>query len=81
MEKSKIVIVSEYEEDTDNEYFILGFEYTIIRIKQTSVNFFQSLFSINRNLNICFFVTQKKSYNEHIQIQYKEMLTQHLKKK
>ena len=70
MDESKIIIISEYKENN----FILVFERTIIYIKQTSINFLQSLLSNNKNLKICFLSNSKKLFEDHIQIQYEEII-------
>ena len=70
MDESKIIIISEYKENN----FILVFERTIIYIKQTSINFLYSLLSNKKNLKICFLSNSKELFEDHIQIQYEEII-------
>lgn len=75
-EKSKIVIINQYEDKyskTKAKYFLIGFEKTIIIINQSSSDFIQSLLMNNSELNICFISNTKSVFDDKFRIEYTEI--------
>ncbi|KAK8840052.1 hypothetical protein M9Y10_030985 [Tritrichomonas musculus] len=76
MKDSKTIMINYYyekeKEDSNDRYFIIGFERTIISIKQTCSNFIQILLSKNPEPKICFLRDTKNFF--HVEIPYKEIV-------
>ena len=76
LEKSKIVIISQVKEHNNipnKQYFIIGFNQTIIIVEQNSLFFLNSLFTASSNLKICFFENSKDLFITQIKINFQEV--------
>ena len=58
IKESKLMIISQYEKNNEENYLILGFEKTLIFFEQSSIAFFHDLLSINNKIPVCFLVNK-----------------------
>lgn len=75
IKESQVVIINKYKMPgaiTDSYYLIIGFEKTIISIKQSKLPLLKSIFQSNPNCQICFLSDSKSIFDDLIELDYKE---------
>lgn len=74
IKKSECMIINRcVEEDSNSDYFIIGFNKTIIIIKRSLISFLNQLFSVKQGIKIYFLSNTKDIYNASITIQNQQI--------
>lgn len=76
IKESNIIIINQcniQDQKTQEMYFIISFQKTVIIIKQLSLFLLSPLFSTHSNMNICFLSNTQKDFNQSINILYNEI--------
>lgn len=76
IKESKFAIIKKCKntsENSDDQFFIIGFKQTIIIINQSLLFMLQDFFSTNKNLTIYFLSNVKEIFNQKIQIPNKQI--------
>ena len=76
IKKSKFITIDQNKllnQKTNDKYYIIGFEKTIIILNESSLYFLQALLTINSELSVCFLSNDIIINNENIQIQNPEI--------
>ncbi|KAK8838945.1 hypothetical protein M9Y10_032405 [Tritrichomonas musculus] len=66
---SKVIVIDQnkkFDKLVNQKYYILGFEKTIILLKESSLSFLQQLLSSNPNIPICFLNSKDNYFSKNI---------------